>query len=99
MPTTTGRYAERPVSSPRAKLAHRRFWLQHTLAWLRPARLDKCDTGAGYVLGREWGRWTLRPVSGWRSLRWITPPTHATRGIPGTDRDAACDWSMDVLGV
>lgn len=41
----------------------------------------------------------LRPVSGWRSLRWDAPPTHATRAVPAGDRDAAVDWHAQVLGM
>jgi hypothetical protein len=62
-------------------------------------RLDERDNGAGYTLHREWGYWTLRPVTGWRSLRWITPPPHATRAILGHDRDAARDWGMKALNL
>ncbi len=100
MPVTTGRYAPRTLHTLADRANHRWFWLRHNAARiLRPARLDPRDNGGGYTLHREWGRWTLRPVTGWRSLRWITPALHATRTIPGRDRDAACDWGLNVLGL
>jgi hypothetical protein len=79
----------------------------HHLRWLRPAavrtvgrvRRDERDNGGGYTMHREWGRSTLRPLSGWRSLRWITPPPHATRTIPGHYRAAAGNWGMKILGL
>lgn len=52
-----------------------------------------------YPLLREYGGWTIRPARGWRSVRWITPPMHYTRAIPAADRDAACDWGMEKLGI
>jgi hypothetical protein len=63
----------------------------------RPGRLTPADTRVGYTIYREWGHWTVRPVAGWRSHRWITPPTHATRSVP--DHDSACEWAADLLGV
>jgi hypothetical protein len=101
MPITTGEYAPRTIMSRRELLAHRWFWLRHNVALLmqRPWRLDESDTGVGHALYREWGYWTVRPVAGWRSRRWITPPMHATRCIPGADHDAAIEWSMERLGI
>jgi hypothetical protein len=104
MPATTGRYAARTTHTLADRVNHRWFWLRHTLCHtatriLRQGRLDPRDSGGGYTLHREWGRWTLRPVTGWRSLRWITPAPHVTRTIPGHDRDAACDWGLNVLGI
>jgi hypothetical protein len=54
---------------------------------------------ADYAMYREWGRWTIRPVTGWRSHRWITPPTHATRAIAHDDHDTASDWAADLLSI
>ncbi len=102
MPLTTGRYCEIRLDTRRARLAHRWRWLRESVRVLlltRPHRLDPTDTGAGYTMYREWGHWTVRPVTGWRARRWITPPTHATRTIARDDRDAACDWAADLLGI
>ncbi|WP_157172877.1 hypothetical protein [Nocardia exalbida] len=97
MPVTTGRYAslDQPLS-----LRHRWGWLRHNTAmWLRARRLDPRDNGGGYTMRREWGAWTLRPVTGWRSIPWVTPPVHATRSVPATERDAALDWHAEQLGI
>jgi len=99
MPATTGRYATRKAGTPADRANHHRRWLLHAAARrLGRARLDQRDNG-GYTLHREWGRWTLRPVTGWRSLRWITPAPHTTRTIPRHDRDTAGDWGLKVLGL
>ncbi|MEU1550216.1 hypothetical protein [Nocardia sp. NPDC005745] len=92
MPMTAGRYADAGPSRPW-------FWVRHAVAGLVPARRDPRDNGGGYTMHREWGAWTLRPVTGWRSIRWITPPAHATRSVPATDRDAALDWHAEKLGI
>ncbi|NKY88322.1 hypothetical protein [Nocardia veterana] len=91
MPLTTGRYGDTSHRNPLGWLAHRA-----ALA-VRSLRRDPRDNGGGYTMHREYGAWVLRPVSGWRSLRWITPPTAATRSV--TDRDAALDWYAAKLGV
>ena len=99
MPATTGRYATRSAGTLTGRVTHHGRWLLHAASrFTGRARLDERDNGGGYTLHREWGHWTLRPVTGWRSLRWITPAPHATRTIPGHDRDAACDWGMKTLG-
>ena len=95
MPATTGRYATYNAGTLTSRAAHRCRWLLRTVVRIAGrGRLDERDNGGGYTLHREWGYWTLRPVTGWRSLRWITPAPHATRAIPGHDRDAAGDWGM-----
>jgi hypothetical protein len=91
MPLTQGRYGESDGH-------HRLFWLRHNASQLlRSLRRDPRDTGGGYTMHREWGAWVLRPVSGWRALRWITPPADATRSV--NDRDAALDYYAAKLGV
>jgi hypothetical protein len=101
MPISTGRYAAYTPGSRRAALAHRWSWLRHSVRLLlaRPHRLAPEDTGTGYAMYREWGRWTIRPVTGWCSHRWITPPTHATRAIAHDDHDEASDWAADLLNI
>jgi hypothetical protein len=101
MPIFTGSYAPRQVRTLRERIAHRWSWLRHSI-WVlrqRPWRLTEEDTGGGYVMHREWGRWVLRPVRGWRSVRRVTPPTHATRAVPADDRDAALLRFGEILGV
>ncbi len=74
--------------------------LWRTLTRPRPRRgLHPDDTGGGHMLHREMGRWTVRPVSGWNSRRWVSKPKLATRAIPGNDREAAIDWMCTQLGV
>jgi hypothetical protein len=92
-----GSYA--PIQLPiRGRIAHRWFWLRTHLRdsaqswWMRMR-----DNAGGYLVHREWGRWTMRPAGGWRSIRWITPPTRTTRAVPAGDHDAAVDWFMDRL--
>jgi hypothetical protein len=100
MPATTGRYATHNAGTLAGRTTHHWRWLLHTASrFTRRWRLDERDNGGGYTLHREWGHWTMRPVTGWRSLRWITPARHTTRTIPGHDRDAACDWGLKVLGL
>ena len=98
----TGRYADVRLSG-RALLTHRLFWLRHRLGALlrlvQAARRDPRDNGAGHVLHREWGRWTLRPATGWRSWRYISPAPHSTRAVPAADADGASDWALDQLGM
>ncbi|ONM50493.1 hypothetical protein [Nocardia donostiensis] len=94
MPLTEGRYAER--TGPRRLW----FWIRRSFAdAVRRYRRDPRDTGGGYVMHREWGAWVLRPVTGWRSLRWVSPPVRATRAVPAGDRDAAVDWHAQALGM
>ncbi|QIS15911.1 hypothetical protein [Nocardia arthritidis] len=45
------------------------------------------------------GWWTVRPVRGFRSRRWISKPIYATRAIPGDDREAALTWMGKQLGI
>jgi hypothetical protein len=92
-----GSYA--PIQLPlKGRIAHRWFWLRTRLRdsaqswWMRMR-----DNAGGYPVHREWGRWTIRPAGGWRSIRWITPPTHTTRAVLAGDHDAAVDWFMDRL--
>jgi hypothetical protein len=100
MPAATGRYGTRSVGTLAGRVNHRWRWLLHAAVRITGrGRLDERDNGGGYILYREWGRWTLRPVTGWRSVRWVTPAPHATRAIPGHDRDAAGDWGLRVLGL
>jgi hypothetical protein len=101
MPSTTGRYADIGLASRRARLAHRwrRFRESVRVLLARPYRLAPQDTRVGYTMYREWGHWTVRPVTGWRARRWITPPIHATRAVPRDDRDTACDWAAELLGI
>jgi hypothetical protein len=100
MPATTGRYATRSAGTLTSRLTHRCGWLLRTVVRIGyRERLDERDNGGGYTLHREWGHWTLRPITGWRSLRWITPAPHATRTIPGHERDAASDWGMKTLDL
>jgi hypothetical protein len=102
MPLTTGRYMDSQITSRRARAAHRWRWVRTRVSafvmyppwWRHPE-----DTGAGHDIYREWGLWVLRPASGWRSWRWITPPTAATHTIPHDDRDTALEWAMKVLGI
>ncbi|MFQ6395719.1 hypothetical protein ACLMAJ_19915 [Nocardia sp. KC 131] len=97
MPLTTGRYAEIDGA---AGLAYRWHWLRvHTTMWARSRRRAPGDNGGGFALHREWGAWVLRPVTGWRSVRWITPAAHSTRTVPGDSKNAARDWSLSVLGM
>ncbi|AHH19633.1 hypothetical protein NONO_c48490 [Nocardia nova SH22a] len=91
MPLTQGRYAD-------SSEHHRLFWLRHHVGRLfRSLSRDPRDDGGGYTMHREYGAWVLRPVSGWRSLRWITPPADSVRSVP--DRDAALDHYAAKLGI
>lgn len=66
----------------------------------RPRRwLNPRHTGAGHMLNRELGWWTVRPMLGWRSRRWVSKPTYATRAIPGDDLSAAKDWMRAALEI
>ncbi|WP_036504843.1 hypothetical protein [Nocardia aobensis] len=91
MPMTQGRYGDSTEH-------HRLFWLRHNAGQvLRSLRRDPRDEGGGYTMHREFGAWVLRPVSGWRSLRWITPPVDKVRSV--RDRDAAADYYAAKFGV
>lgn len=52
-------------------------------------RLPPEDSGGGYHVKRELGRWVVRPVRGWRSVPWITLPLYAD-----ADKDAAVHWVL-----
>ena len=102
MPATDGRYADVVKSTRWAAGASRLRWIQarvmgglHHSSWRRHPE----DTGAALGLHREWGRWTVRPSRGWRSLRWVTPPVHATRDIAARDKDDAVIWAAHQLGL
>ncbi|WP_327113448.1 hypothetical protein OHB12_31595 [Nocardia sp. NBC_01730] len=62
-------------------------------------RLHPQDTGEGYVLNSEMGWWTVRPVTGAGSRRWISKPKYATRAIARDDREAALTWMGGLLGL
>jgi hypothetical protein len=102
MPLVNGRYMELGPASQRERAAHRWRWLRtRASALLMYSPWNRCDedAGAGHTIHREWSFWTVRPASGWRSWRWITPPTSATRTVRRDDRDNACEWAMKVLGI
>lgn len=102
MPLTEGRYAPTVASTRRDAIASRLRWLRGRilgyflyLSWRRHPE----DTGAGFGLSREWGWWMLRPSRGWHSVRWVTPPAHATRAIAAADPDGAEIWAAKTLGI
>lgn len=95
MPMTAGRYAD---AEP-AGFRRRWFWLRHNATQPMPRRHDPRDEGGGFVMHREWGAWVLRPVSGWRSVRWVTPPIHAAWSVPRTNRDAVSDPFLARRGI
>lgn len=102
MPLTQGRYMEAPGRTRTQLLASRLRWLRgsvHGFFLYPPWRRHPEDTGGGHTVHREWGSWTVRPASGLRSWRWITPPPHANRTIPRDDQEAAYDWALDLLRV
>jgi hypothetical protein len=102
MPLTNGRYVDLPRLTRPQRVVFRLRWLRGRVrgfVWYPPWRRHPEDTGGGHTINREWGAWIVRPVSGWRSWRWITPPSHATRSVARADRDAACFWALDVLGI
>jgi hypothetical protein len=64
MPATTGRYATRSAGTLAGRVNHHWRWLLHAAARrVGRGRLDERDNGGGYTLHREWGRWTMRPVT------------------------------------
>ena len=92
----TRRYAEAPEGvGLHARIAS----VTRALARVRSSRLAPGDNGGGYVLHREWACWTLRPMSGWRSVRWVSAPPYSTRQVGRDDREAALDWMASVLGI
>lgn len=100
--STRGRYMEVPDLTRRQVLASRLRWFRGSVLgfFLYPLwRRHPEDTGGRHTVHREWGSWTVRPASGLRSWRWITPPTHAIRTIPRDGQEAAYDWALEVLGV
>lgn len=102
MPLTQGRYMEVPGRSRWQILASRARWLLGgVVGWFLypPWRRHPEDTGGGFQVRREWGCWTVRPCRGWRSVLWLTPPLHATRRLPASDRDDAGLWAARVLGI
>lgn len=102
MPLTRGRYMPVPGLTRRQVIASRLRWLRGTVLGFflyPPWRRHPEDTGGGFQVRREWGYWTVRPNRGWRSVRWVTPPVHATRHIPRSDHDDAWIWGTEVLGI
>lgn len=100
MPLTNGNYGTIDIPSRWGRLKHRWYWLRANLRFLLThPRHHPEDSRVGYTLHREWGVWVVRPASGWRSCRWITPPVHATHSVPRNDRDAALEWAMTILGI
>lgn len=93
-----GRYAEVPAGSiPRR--VHVTSFLRRQWHTLLTPRLHPGDSGGGYTLHHEWGRWTIRPVKGWRSRRWISVPLHTNRAVAKGDRDRALDWMARTLNL
>ncbi|MGV9615165.1 hypothetical protein [Nocardia xishanensis] len=86
-----GRYAEmQPGTIGRWRMVANR--IEHRLWLLRQPRHHPDDTGDGYAVHQEFGRWTIRPNSGWRSHRWLTPPIHSAR-----TEDAALNYAAATL--
>ncbi len=77
----------------------RLWWARRNMAVRLPRRRQPGDSGAGEVIRREWGGWTVRARRGWRKVRWITPPLHYTRSIARSDERAAEDWAMARMGM
>lgn len=102
MPLTQGRYVPVFGRTRRERIASRLRWLRGNVLgfFLHPPwRRHPEDTGGGSHVCREWGWWMVRPCRGWRSVRWVTPPLHATRNIPRTDRDTAVLWAAHRLEI
>ncbi|WP_327110772.1 hypothetical protein OHB12_23700 [Nocardia sp. NBC_01730] len=77
-----------------------RWWrLRFTLYYrFRRASREPGYTGENqWVPRREYGGWVIRPCSGWRRIRWITPPLHYTRAIPADDTYAVGTWMLEKL--
>lgn len=77
--------------------------------WLRlrfnlRSRFRRASREPGYTADNQWhvrreyGGWVIRPASGWRRLRWVTPPLHFTRAIPAGDTYAVGSWMLNKLG-
>jgi hypothetical protein len=79
----------------------RAFWLRRDLYHLaRPVPRELGYTGDNqWVTRREYGGWVIRPASGWRRLRWVTPPLHYTRSIPAGDQEAAALWGYEKVAA
>ncbi len=70
----------------------------HVHSWFRRVSREPGYTGENqWSPHREYGGWVIRPNSGWRRFRWITPPLHYTRAIPATDMDAVGSWMLAKL--
>ncbi|MER7453503.1 hypothetical protein ABTW96_24805 [Nocardia beijingensis] len=87
------------VSSGPATWSTRWFLLRrHMHCWFRRESHEPGYTGEGqWHPHREYGGWVIRPASGWRRLRWITPPLHYTRAIPADDMYAVGTWMLEKL--
>ncbi|MFI2284062.1 hypothetical protein [Nocardia beijingensis] len=87
------------VSSGPATWSTRWFLLRrHMHSWFRRESREPGYTGEGqWHPHREYGGWVIRPASGWRRLRWITPPLHYTRAIPAYDMYAVGTWMLEKL--
>ncbi|MGW4329209.1 hypothetical protein ACWEKR_25350 [Nocardia sp. NPDC004573] len=87
------------VSSGPATWSSRWFRLRFNLYY----RFRDVSRAPGYTgedqwhARREYGGWVIRPASGWRRLRWITPPLHYTRAVPADDMDALGSWMLEKL--
>ncbi|MEV6280649.1 hypothetical protein [Nocardia sp. NPDC051832] len=88
------------ISAGKPTWSSRWFWLRYHLYGKR-RDMPAIPKGAvlGPVLRREYRAWIVRPQTGWRRWRWVTPPLHATWSIPARDEDAACDWMLDRMGM
>ncbi|WP_280303194.1 hypothetical protein [Nocardia abscessus] len=84
------------MSRGRTVWSGRWFRLRQQLTLLLPA---PSGSGKAYVLRREYGGWTGRPVRGVRRLPWVSPPSYYTRKVPADDMDAATDWLLERRGL
>ncbi len=87
------------LSSGPVTWSTRWLWLRQTLyLWVRGVSRAPGYTGENqWHARREYGGWVIRPASGWRRLRWITPPLHYTRAIAADDMDAVGSWMLEKL--
>ncbi|BDU03643.1 hypothetical protein [Nocardia sputorum] len=70
----------------------------HVRSWFRREIREPGYTGEGqWHPHREYGGWVIRPASGWRRFRWITPRLHYTRAIPADDMYALGTWMLAKL--
>ncbi|WP_280246277.1 hypothetical protein [Nocardia abscessus] len=87
------------IGSGPATWSTRWFWLRCNLYY----RFRRISREPGYTGENQWhphreyGGWVIRPASGWRRLRWITPPLHYTRAIPADDMYAVGTWMLENL--